>query len=191
MYEWWRTPDGHEDIDRFRHQLLIGIVNQKIGQLPSSLKMAKYMRQKDLSKSTGWPATEDYNEDDWAEGNKWFDFLQILKVFMPRDHDYEYVMASSAEELSMLICGTKNPGNYNPEKGEFPINDPELLDLLADFFAGLDGIFGLILATNPHISAELRNELLNSDYYLVSEGGISTRSLCKRFDEIENYPIHE
>jgi len=191
MYEWWRTPDGHEDIDRFRQQLLVGIVNQQIGVLPSSLEFAKYWQPKDSSKSVPWRGSPDYNENDWIEGNEWVDFLRNLGGYIPTDCDYEHLMVSSAKELSILICGTEQPGDVNPRTGKPPIDDPFLLDLLADYFAGLDGIFGLILATNPNISSRLRSELSNSDYHLVSYGGVSTKSLCKRAEEIEGYRLKD
>jgi hypothetical protein len=191
MYEWWRTPNGHEDIDRFRQQLLVGIVNQQLGVVPSSLEMAKYRQAKDSSKSVPWPGTPGYDENDWIEGNNWFDFLRNLQGFIPSRHDYEFVMSSSAAELSMLICGTEFPGNSSPRTGKVPIDDPELLDLLAEFFAGLDGVFGFILATNHFMSADLRSELSKSDFHMMSSEGVSTKNLCKRAEEIEGYRLKD
>ena len=178
MYEWWKNPEGDSRIDAFRQQILIGIVNQQMGVLPSSLESAKYRMQKDPSKTVPWSGSPDYNEDDWGEGNEWFDFLRNLRGFIPSDHAYEYVMTSSSQELSILICGTEYPGNRSPRSGKVPIDDPKLLDLLADYFAGLDGIFGFILATNPFISENLRRELSKSDFSMPFSEGISTKNLC-------------
>jgi hypothetical protein len=72
-----------------------------------------------------------------------------------------------------------------------PIDDPELLDLLADFFAGLDGVFGFILATNHFMSSDLRSELSKSDYSLPFSEGVSTKNLCKRAEEIEGYRLKD
>lgn len=154
MYEWWFTPrvpeeleDGTiednldpklaEAIDRFRRHLLIGVVNQHIGHLQSKLN------------------------------NDWLTFLRDLKMFTPKNCDYEYLMVKSSQELNILINGHDSIGYIETRIGETPIDDPDLLDRLADSLGGLDGVFGLILASNQYISQELRSELIKSDYYLT------------------------
>jgi hypothetical protein len=195
MYEWWNTPrelqefeDGTinqdfdpklaEAIDRFRRQLLVGAVNQHIGHLPSSLNSARYFRQKDPSKSAIplWDTESDIN--DWEERNSWTDFLGELRIFMPTSCDYEYLLVKSSKELNILVNGHDSVGYIDRRIGDSPIDDPDLLDLLANFFGGLDGIFGLILATNQFVSQELRSDLMNSDYYLTLPN-ISTRKLLE------------
>lgn len=165
MYEWWHTPIESEEledgstntefdpdlsgaIDRFRRHLLIGIVNQHLGYLPSRLDSA------------------------------WLDFLGDLRIFTPRNCDYEYLIARSSKELNVLVNGHDSIGDVDNLTGKVPIDDPDLLDLLADYFGGLDGIFGLILATNPHVGSELKKELMRSEYYLTLPN-TSTRKLLE------------
>jgi hypothetical protein len=154
MYEWWFTPreteeleDGTLDenidpnlaaaIDRFRRHLLIGVVNQHIGHLQSKLN------------------------------NDWLTFLSDLAMFVPKNCDYEYLMAKSSKELNILVNGHDSIGYMDTRIGVTPIDDPDLLDQLADSLGGLDGIFGLILACNQYISQELKSDLMKSDYYLT------------------------
>lgn len=195
MYEWWTTPiesEGLEDgtagensgrelageIDEFRRQLLVGIVNQHLGHLPSSLGAAQYSYLKDASKSAIMPGEPNYDGNDWAQGNSWLDFLAVLRIFIPDQCSYEYLMTRTYKELNILVNGEETLGSSGNILGEVPIDDPDLLDLLADFFGGLDGIFGLILATNPNISSDLTSELLKSDYYLTSSN-TSTKKLLE------------
>jgi hypothetical protein len=182
MYEWWNTareleefedgtinedfdPKLAESIDRFRRHLLVGVVNQHLGYLPSSLYSARYFSPKDASTIPLQDPDSDTN--DWDEGNSWTDFLSELRIFIPKNCDYEYLMVQSSKELNILVNGHDRVGYIGDRIGKSPIDDPELLVLIADFFGGLDGIFGLILATNQHIGQELRSDLMKSDYYLT------------------------
>jgi len=97
---------------------------------------------------------------------------------MPTSCDYEYLMVHSSKELNILVNGHDSVGYIDNRIGDSPIDDPDLLDLIADFFGGLDGIFGLILATNQFISQELRSDLMKSDYYLTLPN-TSTRKLLE------------
>ena len=195
MYEWWNTPieteeleDGSTNpdfepdlsgaIDRFRRHLLIGIVNQHLGYLPSSLDSAQYSIWKDDSKPMIWSWDAAYDQNDWAVGNRWLDFLGELRMFIPRNCDYEYLMVRASQELNVLVNGHDSIGNVDNRTGKVPIDDPDLLDLLADYFGGLDGIFGLILATNPYVGSELKKELMRSEYYLTLPN-TSTRKLLE------------
>jgi hypothetical protein len=193
MYEWWNTSrdleefeDGTinedfdfklaEEIDRFRRHLLVGVVNQHLGYLPSSLNSARYRLQRDVSTRPFWDP--EFDSKDWEERNSWRDFLGDLRIFMPTSCDYEHLMVQSSKELNILVNGHDSVGYIDNRIGNSPIDDPDLLDLIADFFGGLDGIFGLILATNQFISQELRSDLMNSDYYLTLPN-TSTRKLLE------------
>ena len=195
MYQWWNTlieteeledgsqnlnpdPDLAGAIDRFRRHLLIGIVNQHLGHLPSSLNSAQYFQWKDDSRPIIWSWEAEYDQNDWAVGNNWLDFLDELRSFIPRNCNYEYLMARSSQELNIFINGHDSIGNVDNRTGKVPIDDPDLLDLLADYFGGLDGIFGLILATNPYVGSELKKELMRSEYYLTLPN-TSTRKLLE------------
>ena len=193
MYEWWNTareleefedgtinedfdPKLAESIDRFRRHLLVGVVNQHLGYLPSSLYAARYFSPKDASTIPLWEPDSDIN--DWDERNSWTDFLSVLRLFMPTNCDYEYLMVQSSKELNILVNGHDSVGYIDNSIGNSPIDDPDLLDLIADFFEGLDGIFGLILATNQFISQEVRSDLMKSDYFLTFPN-TSTRKLLE------------
>lgn len=195
MYEWSNTllgPDtliedpsgensGRElarEIDLFRRHLLVGIVNQYLGHLPSSLSAAQYSFLKDTSKEAVRLGEPNYDSNDWAQGNSWLDFLAVLRVYIPTTCSYEYLMTRTYKELNILVNGEEILGDSGNLMGDLPIDDPDLLDLLADFFGGLDGIFGLILATNPNIGSDLRSELMTSDYYLTS-ANTSTKKLLE------------
>jgi hypothetical protein len=144
-------PKLAEAIDRFRRYLLIGVVNQHLGHLPSSLN------------------------------NDWLGFLRDLRMFIPKNCDYEYLMVKSSKELNILVNGHDFIGYIGNRIQNSPIDDPKLLDYLADFFGGLDGIFGLILATNEYVGQELRSELLTSEYSLRFPN-TSTRKLLESHD---------
>jgi hypothetical protein len=184
MYEWSNTlmgPDtlledesgvnsGRElarEIDQFRRHLLVGIVNQYLDNLPSSLNAAQYSVPRDSSKPAIRSGEPNYDSNEWVERNIWVDFLATLRIFMPKNCNYEFLMTRSSKELNILVNGHNALGYRDNRREHAPITDPDLLDLLADFFGGLDGIFGLILATNSNISLDLRSELLKSDYYLT------------------------
>jgi hypothetical protein len=193
MYEWWNTsrelqefedgtinqdfdPKLAEAIDRFRRHLLVGAVNQHLGYLPSSLNSASYLSPKTASTRPFWDP--EYDRNDYEERNRWTEFLSVLRIFMPTNCDYEYLMVHSSKELNILINGHDAVGYIDNRIGKSPIDDPDLLDLIADFFEGIDGIFGLILATNQFISQELRSDLMKSDYYLTFPN-TSTRKLLE------------
>ena len=170
-----------EEIDLYRKHVLVGIVNQHLGHLPSSLRPAQYSSWKGYPKPVIGPGEPNYDPNDWEPRNSWLDFLLELRVYAPKNCSNEYLMTCASGELNILINGDDNLGFSGNIPGVVPIDDPDLLDLFADFLGGLDGIFGLILATNPNISPDLRSELMTSDYYLTLPD-ISTKSLLKDRD---------
>jgi hypothetical protein len=134
-------------IDKLRMLLLVGIANQTIGDLPPFMDPS------------------------------WVDYLYDLVIFLsPQENSYAAICNAVGTELSILINGHESPGyvrggdNPNP-----PIKDAKLLDTIGESLLNLDGMVGLVLAANPYISENLREQLTSSTFRNM---GRSTYDAC-------------